>query len=138
MLVTLQLFLILLCLPVFAYAQEGTWTSLEQENLLTRETPFSVAVGAGGYIGASELIKLTGMQESYADWVALGAVMAGSYYKEKVIDHAVNGEQASFLDMAWMMGGAGFGKFITDNRANNKPDASLGIKGKKLVFAYNF
>jgi len=134
----LSTLLAVLILTTFAFAQEGTWSSPEQENLLTRETPFSVAVGAGSYIGANELIKLSGVEPGYAKWLALGATLAGSYYKETVIDHAVNGEQASFVDMGWTMAGAGLATFITDKKAVNKPHASLGVKGNKLVWAYHF
>jgi len=131
-------FLAVLLLTLPCLAQEDKWENPADEVLLTREMPFSVAVGAGSYIGVKALTNVIGVEPGYAKWLALGGTLAGAYYKESVIDHAVNGQQASYVDIGWTMAGAGLAAFITDKKAKTEPHASLGIKGKQLVWSWLF
>ena len=125
-------------LAVSALADEPDWKNPDKEILLSRETPFSVGIGVGTYLGTEQLLKLTGIEETYAEWLAMGATFLAALYKEDDIDQGVNGQAPSMVDMAWTMAGAGLAKFIGDNREKSKPHASIEIKGAKLLFAWNF
>src|SRR3990170_2190896 len=81
-----------------ALADEPAWKNPVDEIALSRETPFSLA---------------------------MGATFLAALYKEDDIDQGVNGQAPSMVDMAWTMVGAGLTKFITDNKETSKPQVRL-------------
>jgi len=117
-----------------ALADEPAWKNPVDEIALSRETPFSLAIGAGTYAVSEKLFALTGLEETYAEWLAMGTTFLAALYKEDDIDQGVNGQAPSMVDMAWTMVGAGLTKFITDNKESSKPHAKLEpITEKSLV-----
>ena len=114
------------------------WESPVEGQFVSRETPLSVAVGSGLYIGVYEGLKYTKLSPTIREWTAFATVGFFAWFKEREVDFEVNSDKASFTDMAWTMGGATFTRWLWHKQEKKKAYASLNFTGKQLFFSYNF